>query len=236
MNPRDLLILTVYLLCLTYFVYQIIHAFNDEFTVRLDEESLKQKLTEQNLQEAIALGFRFDKRYEYDKFKQLAISLNNKSESDSIYVDWDCSTLTDLEGRARRVTRLMPGSTVDLFQPQASSTVTPKTTLKEIITAEDSLQRKGDRKDNKLPADSPLNLEVEISKPLIDLTPAKPSDPLKKKLARFKDRELELEFFLEIALRLLGPNRPLGGDRIQVNCRFILTKLPWTAGLPWNPR
>ncbi len=49
----------------------------------------------------------------------------------------------------------MPGTTLDLFQDQVFSTVAPKTTLKETITAEDILQRKGDRKGDKLDTAAP---------------------------------------------------------------------------------
>jgi hypothetical protein len=236
MNPVDPIILTAYLLCLAYFIYKIIDSFNDEFTARLDEEPLKLYLSEKQLDNVIGIGFGFGKQYEFNKLDRVPISISNKSDSYSIYVDWDYSTFTDLEKRARRVTRLTPGTTLDLFQSQAFSTVAPNTTLKETIAAEDSLQRKGDRKEEKLDTASPLNLEVEVAKPLIDLKPAKPSDGLKKQLEKFKKRKTELNFSLELVFRVVGPDRALSGDRIRIPCKFILKKLPWTSGLPWNPK
>lgn len=238
MNLVDPIILTAYILCISYFLYLIVDAFNDEFTVKLDADFLKNQLTEQNLQDLLSISVKFDSRYEFDKLKQLAVSISNKASHErvddnphsiSVYVDWDYCAFTDLEGRSRRVTRLMPGTTVDLFQNQVFSTIAPSTTLKEAITAEDLLQRKGDRKADKLDAASPLNLEVEIIKPLIDPAALKKND-------KFMKRYADLEFFLGLALRIVGPNHSIGGDRVYILCKFVMHKLPWTAGLPWNPK
>ncbi|MBW4471965.1 MAG: hypothetical protein KME45_16385 [Stenomitos rutilans HA7619-LM2] len=238
MNLVDPIILTAYVLCIIYFLYLIVDAFNDEFTIKLDVDFLKQQLEEQRLQDLLGISVKFDSRYEFDKLKQLAVSISNKASHEkvddkphgiSVYVDWDYCAVTDLDGRSRRVTRLMPGTTVDLFQNQVSSTIGPSTTLKEAITAEDLLQRKGDRKADKLDAASPLNLEVEITKPLIDPGALKKND-------KFMKRYTDLEFFLGLAFRIVGPNQPIGGDRVYVLCKFVMHKLHWTAGLPWNPK
>ncbi|MGI0485370.1 hypothetical protein ACN4EK_08035 [Pantanalinema rosaneae CENA516] len=229
----QLIIFTGYLLCIAFFLFWIIRAFNDEYTIRLDEALLKQQLENLSLQNILGVSFKFEKRYEFDKLKQLAISISNKSKSHSIYVDWDYCALTDFEGRSRRVTRLVPGSTLDLFQEQAFSSIAPNTTLKETITAEDVLKRRDP--DPKIP----VALELEVVKVLVDikgLNHPKGPDANKKKYARFMQQKQELEFFLELALRLVGPVRTLGGDRVHILCRFVLTKLPWTAGLPWNPK
>lgn len=239
MNPTDPIVLTVYLLCIAYFLNQIKESFNDEFTIRLldadaDKDSktardtekeggLKQQLETQSLQDILGISFKFDKRYEFDKLNQLSISISNKSDTQSIYVDWDYSAFTDLDGRSRRVTRLMPGTTLDLFQNQVFSTIAPKTTLKENITAEDLL----DRKEGGLP--------VEIKKPLIDLSKPKDGDAAKR-YEKFMGHQIQLVFFLELALRIVGPGQTPGGDRVNVRCKFLLEKLPWQAGLPWNPK
>ena len=248
MNLVDPIILTAYLLCIIYFLYRIVDAFNDEFTVRLDADFLNKQLSEQNLQDLLGISFKFDSRYEFDKLKQLAISISNKASYEkvddkphgiSVYVDWDECAFTNLDGRSRRVTRLMPGATVDLFQKQVFSTIAPNTTLKEAITAEDLLQRKGERKEEKLDGASPMNLEIEVTKPLIDLSKPGPKAPAKEKerYERFMQRYLELNFFLELAFRIVGSNQTTGGDRVvYILCKFDMHKLPWTAGLPWNPK
>jgi hypothetical protein len=226
-----------------------VQSFNDEYSIddKTLKASIKTNLEEQNLQDLVDIGLRFEKRYEFAKknlLKQLSISITNKSGSEAnphkhaVYVDWDYCTLTDLEGRARRVARLNPGTTIDLSQDQVFSTIAPGTTLKEVITAEDILARKGERKDDKLPTESPVNLEVEITKPLIDLAPAKPSDPLKKRLKQFKDRkpDSDLSFLLDLVFRVVGPDTPLSGTSYRIPCKFTLKKLSWQAGLPWNPK
>jgi hypothetical protein len=238
MNARDPIILVAFVLCITMFLLKIRDAFNDEYSIALVGDDLKQYLESQFLKETqlsdmIEIGFKFDKRNEFNKLKQLGISVSNKSSDHPIYVDWDCSTVTDLEGKARRLARIQPGMTTDLFQEQVFSTINPKTTLKEAITAEDLLQRKKEAE-----KDSPLNLEYEISKPLIDLKPEKPSDGLKKRIDRFNRRlqDSDLEFFLELSCRFFGPGQSLGGTRINIPCKFVLKKYPWWVGLPWNPK
>ncbi|MBD2077970.1 hypothetical protein H6F86_29600 [Phormidium sp. FACHB-592] len=247
MNPVDPIILTAYVLCIAYFLYLIVDAFNDEFTIHLDADFLRQQLENQNLEGLIDISFKFDSRYEFDKLKQLAISIKNQAAYEpvddkphgiSLYVDWDYCAFTDLDGRSRRVTRLMPGTTVDLFQNQVFSTITPNSTLKETITAEDLLQRKGERKADKLDSTSPANLEIEVTKPLIDLSKPGIKAPAKAKerYARFMQRYTDLTFFLELAFRIVGPHGTASGDRVYILCKFVMHKLPWTAGLPWNPK
>lgn len=218
MNFTDPIILTAYLLCISYCIYRIINAFNDEFTIRLDDEALNNQLAEQGLQDIIGISFSFDKQYEFDKLTKLKINISNKSSDYSVYVDWDYSAFTDLEGRARRVARLAPGTTLDLFQNQVFSTIAPNMTLKEEITAEDLLQRK----------DAPAQ-DFKAEKPLID------PDKLKKN-GKFMKRYADLELRLGLAFRVTGTAQTFSGDRAYVLCKLILRKLPWQAGLPWTPR
>jgi hypothetical protein len=165
-----------------------------------------------------------------DKFKQFGVNITNKSKNYSIYVDWDYCALTDLMGRSRRVTRLVPGSTLDLFQVQAFSSVAPGSTLKETVTAEDVLKRNESK-------DSPVALKIEVDKPLLDFDALeKAKDPEKKRLTRFKERLDPLEIYFELAFRFVGSGSMRDSDPRQLHCRLILNKLPWKAGLPWNPR
>jgi hypothetical protein len=236
MRSTDPIILVIYLVCITSALSQIVNSFNDEYTVSLDEEPLKQQLAAQNLQDIVGISFDFEKRYEFskdDKLKQFTVKVTNKSQTHSIYIDWDYCATTDLQGRSRRVTRLVPGTTLDLFQNQVFSTVASGATLKEIITAEDVLKRKEPND-----KDTAVALEMEVSKPLLDFEALRKSkdDPPKKKYARFVQRIDPLEFSLDLALRLIGSTYSADGDLIQLRCKFILKKLPWQAGLPWNPR
>jgi hypothetical protein len=213
----DPILLTLYLLSIAYCLQRIINAFNDEFVIKLDNDLMNQQLTAQQAQDILDISFGFDKRYEFDKLKQFGVNVKNKSDNHSIYVDWDCCTVTDLGDRARRVTRLPPGTTLDLYQNQVFSTVAPKTTLKETITAEDILKRKGD------------NLEYEIASPLLD-------PGAMRKNTKFMKRYADLNFSFKLAVRLVGPSRHPSSEQVHVLCKFSLKKLPWTAGLPWNPK
>jgi hypothetical protein len=245
MNATDPIILTAYLLCLVFFIYKIISAFNDEFQIELLEENnekdndkkeggLKEQIAALGLQDILKISFKFDKRYEFNKLKDLSINVENKSSDCAVYVDWDHCALTDEDGTARRVTRVLPGSITDLFQEQPFSAIAPKTTLKEKLVAEDQLKRKGDDK-----ATSPVALEMEVKDVIIKLgEPGKSaSDAAKTRWKEFMRRERKRSFSLDLAIRLSHPQMaPYAGDRYRLRCKFLLTKLPWQAGLPFNPK
>lgn len=227
MTELDFVLLTVYLLCITYVLYKMVDSFNDEFQIKLNEDDLNQQLDAINLKDILSISFKFDTHYEFDKLKQLAISINNKSQDYPVYIDWDYCSMTDLDGRSRRVTRIPPGSTVDLSQNQVFSVIAPGRTLKEIIVAEDMLSRKGD------------DGAMEVIKTVIDLNkpdPKKSSEAQRKRYKEFVDGKIELQFFLYLAMRLALPITSPTIDRTRLVCAFTLTKLDWTAGLPWNPR
>jgi hypothetical protein len=248
MTATDPVILTAYLLCLAFFIYKIIDAFNDEFEIKLLEKSLdkdgvdkeekdgglEEQLERLGLQDILKISFKFDKRYEFDKLKKLSINIENKSTDHAIYVDWDYSALTDEDGKARRVARVVPGNTIDLANLQPCSAIAPKTTLKEEIAAEDQIKRKGDDKST-----SPVALELEVKEVMIKLgEPAKTApDAAKTRWKEFMRRVRKRTFSLDLALRLAQAQMPADGrDRYRLRCKFILTKLPWQAGLPFNPK
>jgi hypothetical protein len=224
MNNIDLLLLTIYFLCVTYVLYQIINSFNDEFTISLEKKELEEQLQKLKLDDRVEISFGFDKRYEFHKLKDFGVNVKNKSDEYPVFVDWGMSSVTDLDGKARRLTRLIPGNSLDLFQEQALSPVPPGTTLKEKVVAEDMLTRKGDEG------------QLEVSKTLVDLTkPGKPGDPLKRYLD-FVALQRTLQFSLSLMVRFVGEGSPATGYPIPIKCTFTLTKLTWQAGLPWNPR
>lgn len=230
MTELDFVLLTVYFLCITYVLYQIVNSFNDEFMIWLDQEFLDQQLAAQNLQDAVGISFKFLNRYEFDKLNKLQIRINNKSEDHALYVDWDYCALTDQYDprRSRRVARLTPGSTLDAFQRQVFSVIAPGKTLMEDIVGEDMLVR-GDK-------DSPL--QVDGKKSILDFSKPdkKAPDTKKKRYKNFMSGEENFVFDLELMLRFIGYGTSPTGDRIRLICRFNVRKLDWTAGLPWNPK
>ena len=226
MTELDYVLLTIYILCVTFVIYQIVNSFNDEFTIRLDQDELDQQLQALNLKDIVSVSFKFDTHYEFKSLKELAISIGNKSEDYPIYIDWDYCSITDLDARSRRVTRLPPGSTLDLSQSQVFSVIAPGKTLKEKIASEDMLARKGD------------NGLLSTEKTIIDLEEPnkKASDAQKKRYKDFMDRKQDLKFSLYLAMRVAGSTTSPTGDRTRIICTLVLTKLSWSAGLPWNPR
>lgn len=228
MTELDFVLLTVYFLCVTYVLYQIVNSFNDEFMIWLDQEFFDEQLAAQNLQDVVGVSFKFNNRYEFDKLKTLQIRISNKSSDHALYVDWDYCALTDQYDpqRSRRVTRSVPGSTNDAFQRQVFSVIAPGKTLMEEVFAEDMLSRKD--------ATTPL----QIDKTIIDFT--KPNkrapDAKKKRFKNFISGDELFKFDLELVLRFIGFGTSPTGDRIRLICRFNVRKLDWTAGLPWNPK
>jgi hypothetical protein len=224
MTNFDLFLLTIYFLCVTYVLYQIINSFNDEFIIGVEKDELKKQLEGVKLSDRVDISFGFDGRYEFGKLKEFGVNVKNLSTEHPIYVDWNSSSVTDLDGKARRLTRLIPGNSLDLFQQQALSPVPPGTTLKEKVVAEDMLTRKGE--------DGPM----EVGKPLLDLEkPKKPGDALTRYMA-FINLEQKLKFSMNLMLRIVNDGTPSTGYGIPIKCEFTLQKLHWTAGLPWNPK
>ena len=229
MTELDFVLLTVYFLCVTYVLYQIVTSFNDEFMVWLDQEHLDEQLAALNLRDAIAISFKFDSRYEFDKLKKLSIRIANKSDDHALYVDWDYCTLTDQYDppRSRRITRSVPGSPSDVFQRQVFSVVAPGKTLMEDLFAEDMLARGKDAEAIVQASETVLSFKKPDKKA---------PDARRNRYNRFISGDELFKFDLDLVLRFIGFGTSPAGDRIRLVCRFNVRKLDWTAGLPWNPK
>jgi hypothetical protein len=226
MTNFDLFLLTIYFLCVTYVLYQMINSFNDECIVSNEKDKLTKLLEDLKLDDRIEISFMFDKRYEFHKLQSFGVNVKNKSSEYPIYVDWSCSSITDFDNKSRRLTRSIPGNTLDLFPEQSLSPIAPGTTLKEKVAAEDMLVRKGD--------EGPM--EIGKDKTLQDLTkPKKPGDALNRYNA-FMSLEENLNFSMSLMLRIVNEGTPSTGYGIPIKCEFTIKKLHWMAGLPWNPK
>jgi hypothetical protein len=230
-NEFNLLILTVYFLCVTYVMFQMVNAFNDEYTVKLEKDELDKELKDLKIADRVEISFKFDDRYEVksdrNKLKELAVTIKNKSDQYPIYVDWDCSAMTDWFGeRARRLTRLVSGSALDISQEQVFSVITPGRSLQEKVVPEDILTRKGEKG------------EIEVAKTLLDLTMPPFQAPEKKKqtFKAFIDGSAPLYFTVDLVMRLADRDTPQAGYPTRIRCKFKLSRLGWKAGLPWNPK
>lgn len=136
MDGRNLLILTVYFIIVTYVFYQAYKSLGNQMTVSLDSDSLNRQLEEQELEDIIEISFRFSQSYRFDELKTLEMTIKNKSMEDTIYVDWDQSYLTDFDKVTGRVIRVLSGMT-DIPQTQVSSIIRPGQSLKEELSNED---------------------------------------------------------------------------------------------------
>lgn len=225
LTDLDVLILAVYLISVSYVLYQAVQSLDDQITVRFNQESFNQQLQDRDLQDLLSVQFKFDNRYKFDQLKELAISVQAKSKDCPIYVDWDRCSLGDFDGRSRRVIRLTPDMQLDLSQPQVFSPIAPGNTLKEKITVEDILRPK-------------LGGGLEIGTPLIDINKlSKGSEQQKRLFSNFMSHRISLHFSLRLALRILDVRDGIGGDRIHVlSCEFTVSKVPWTDALPFNPK
>ncbi len=227
----NLLVLTIYFLCVTYVLYQMVNSFDDEFTIKLVKGELDDQLDKNRLKDRLEVSFKFDPRYEINnektKLKDLAITVKNKSPHFPIYVDWDRSSMTDWFGdSARRIIRTVPGNPLDLSQEQVYSVVSPERSMSAKIAAEDIQKREDGGKG------------LSVSKNLLDISqpPSFAPDAKKKGYKDFMGREAPIFFTLDLSLRLVEEEGPTSGYPTHVRCKFQLNRLHWTAGLPWNPK
>lgn len=232
MTQLDLLILTIYVITVVYVLYQMIESLETKTVIKFDKATVDRQLEERDIQDLVDIKFKFEDRYDFKNPKTLAVTVQNKSDHSSIYVDWDLCTLSDYGGRSRRVVRITPNKrTEDLFQPQMSSTVTPGTSLSETITAEDLLKQNAD---GALEPSTPL---VDIEKLEKSAQSPKATDAQKKMYGEFMEGLAPIPFTLQLALRIRSLTSDTGADFFHtIACPFAMSLLPWHDALPFNPK
>ena len=206
---RNLLIFSVYLLCVAYIFSKISSELQEFVTIEFDQESILSQLEKQNLHECVGVKFKLSDLYKPNQIKTLPITITNTSESKSIYVDWEQSTLTNLEGESRRLIRLVPGMNMDLSQPQVCGIVAPSQNLTEKIVAENSLSRNGEG-------------TLSVTNPLFK--------PSKLQAAARVGGRFNLRLILELANPAVGMR---GGSIHVLNCEFSVARTPWRRTIPW---
>lgn len=227
MSQLDFVILFIYLITVTYVFLQMYKSLNDMYSVKAEpKKPLDEQLREDKFQDnLIEIKFPFDNRYEYGKLIRIPIEITNKSTEKPIYAKWDKSSITDFLGKSRRVVRVPASLTLDLIQDQAPSVIAPEKTLKEKLSAEDVFVREEEK--------------VQIKEePFIDFKKLKEkgNKAEKKKFVDFHEFYIPLPITLKLTLALYDPTFR-GGDYRSCYLEFTLNfkKLPWYAGLPWNP-
>ncbi|MBD2505485.1 hypothetical protein [Anabaena azotica] len=228
-TDQNLLVLTIYIIGVTYVFNQMISSIDERIKYNYKKAVVDDQLKQQELDAKIDISFKFSSYNSYDEVKELSITIENKSDDVAVYVDWDNSSIVvEHTKQSRRVIRRSPDLTRDLAVPQSPSLIVPKKSLSASITAEDVLKLE--------------NGTYSVSKPLIDITGLKSGGPPQKKLyGDFINRGKELEFSLQLVMRLtkvragLAPGAEYPPISI-INCPFTIKKLPWTYALPWNKK
>ena len=229
-GDQNLIILMIYILTVYWTFNRMIESIDDIVKVDFQKGAIDDQLKEQNLQETVGISFKTG-TYGLDKvqddLKELSMSIENKSDSIAIYVDWDNSSfVVEHSKQSRRVIRKSPDLTRDLAIPQVPTIIAPKKTISENVTAEDVFQR-----------DKESGVYKPAS-PLINVAGVKGNKKLYKD---FLDGKKNLEFSLQLVLRIsemrvgIAPGINVPPVSI-VNCPFIIKKLHWTYALPWNKK
>jgi hypothetical protein len=229
-GDQNLIILMIYILVVYWTINRMIASIDDIVKVDFQKGAVDDQLKAQNLQDTVGISFKTG-TYGLDKvetdLKELSMSVENKSDSIAVYVDWDNSSfVVEHSKQSRRVIRKSPDLTRDLAILQVPTIIAPKKTISENVTAEDVFQR-----------DKESGVYKPAS-PLINVAGVKGNKKLYKD---FLDGKKNLEFSLQLVLRIsemrvgIAPGINVPPVSI-VNCPFTIKKLPWTYALPWNKK
>ena len=144
-GDQNLIILMIYILTVYWTINRMIASIDDIVKVDFQKGAVDNQLKEQNLQDTVGISFKTG-TYGLDKvqndLKELSMSIENKSDSIAVYIDWDNSSfVVEHSKQSRRVIRKSPDLTRDLAIPQVPTIIAPKKTISENVTAEDVFQR-----------------------------------------------------------------------------------------------
>lgn len=229
-GDQNLIILMIYILTVYWTINRMIASIDDIVKVDFQKGAVDNQLKEQNLQDTVGISFKTG-TYGLDKvqndLKELSMSIENKSDSIAVYIDWDNSSfVVEHSKQSRRGIRKSPDLTRDLAIPQVPTIIAPKKTISENVTAEDVFQR-----------DKESGVYKPAS-PLINVAGVKGNKKLYKD---FLDGKKNLEFSLQLVLRIseiragIAPGINVPPVSI-INCPFTIKKIPWTYALPWNKK
>jgi hypothetical protein len=232
-GDQNLIILTVYILGIYYTVNRMIESIDDMVMLSFQKSAVDEQLKEQNIENKVGISFGTGTYYLEklkDNLKEMSITIDNKSESLAVYVDWDNSSwVVEHTKRSRRVIRKSPDLSRDLAIPQVPTIIAPKKTISENVTAEDVLKRDKDTG------------TYQPGEPLIDIVGMRNNKNFKGLYKDFMDGKKKVEFSFQLVLRIselrvgLAPGLNIPPISI-INCPFTIEKLHWTYALPWNKK
>lgn len=245
MSDSDLIILVIFLICVSYVVYNAINWLDKQTKVEFEKGALDEQLSSLTLEGTplkdiveVNFGFKPFDRFKFsDQPKSLSTTIKNKSKDIQIFADWDRSTLTDYGNASRRVIHLNSAKQfISNHQPpliQVPNPITPGTSLIAAQLAPEEVVQRNFEKNVLEPMKPIVDLDDLARKADLKITPKE----VKLKNSRFRSRKAPLEF----SLRLLLQMKPLsdGGGRTYeylLLCKFRVINMPWWDQLPWNPK
>ncbi|NEO97981.1 MAG: hypothetical protein F6K58_04625 [Symploca sp. SIO2E9] len=135
----NLLIFTVYLICVTYVLYNAFLFVDSMVTVDADKEELSRQLEEDNLKDFIDIKFKFKSGYHLDQIDKeletIPVEVANKSQQHKLELLWDDSSISNLKKKSGRLIRITPGMS-ETPQKQATSTILPGQTIEAKLSDE----------------------------------------------------------------------------------------------------
>jgi hypothetical protein len=137
-DSQNLLILTVYLIIVTYVFYQAYRSLGNQVVIQLDSADLNRQLEEKELTDIVTIKFKLKDSYKLDELTKLTMTLKNISQEATIGLNWDLSSLADFDNATNRVIRLTPGMT-DLPQKQVETIVLPGQVFETDLSSDKSL-------------------------------------------------------------------------------------------------
>ncbi|WP_088891705.1 hypothetical protein [Leptolyngbya ohadii] len=229
MNQTDLIILTVYLISITYVIYQAINSLEAQTIIKFEKGALTQVLSEetiadQPLSQFLDINFSFKGRYGFSSQPATITGvIANKSATATIAIDWDSSSITNFAGKVRRVIHLIPDLTPDsLSEPQIKSTIPPGRSLQATLAPEDLVKPNDDR------------TTLVAKGAIVDLGQVEKADA--GRFALFNEREANLQFTLRLLFQII--NIADGAKReywAYVPCLFTIEKASLMEYFPWLP-
>ncbi|MEM9541545.1 MAG: hypothetical protein AAGA60_18880 [Cyanobacteria bacterium P01_E01_bin.42] len=203
-----LLVLVVYLIIVARVFYQMWLDLDEFISVDLDSASLNEQLQLQQLQDAIAIGFKFKKYYKPHELKTLVVEISNKTNVHTIYVDWERCSLADFEDGSQRIVRIVPGLS-SLSQGQTFSLLPPTQKLEAELTVESVLQS---NEQGELVVTSPLFKSKDLFEAVKD------------------KKRFTLLLVIEVSSLTVGERR---GSVHPLFCHFTLRKTPKQTTMYW---
>lgn len=240
MSQTDLIILTVYLICVFYVIRQAWDNLEEQTMIK----NVKTKFDPESLKDIIKIDFKFkdDARIKFtDQPKLLETSIANQSRTAVITIDWDRGSLTNFDGGDRRLIKVTDTLQKSEMSKQPIDTILPKGKRDFKLSAEGLLEEDSDTKIMK-----PKKPIVDIEKLAQDKSAKpKPGDKkdaeriqkLKNTYGNFIEMQDPLKFSLRLPLQVT--NFVDGGKKDTwgfVDCDFTISRTPRIEYVPWNPK